>query len=599
MSKSGKIFLTLLAGLMFGVLTWNFFPFQVIKINFWGFVLMLVEIGLFYFCTWKASGKNKYSLMDNISLWLLTGAFVFLFPVFLIGMRISWFFNTIPNLGILFLFCGTGLIFSVSLIHKLLSRFFTNGLWLLDIIHLTAPFWMLAIDPLKISMGSNLTLPTLFKWHSSYIYYGVVICFVIVGLFFHQKRGNPQPLFIKNKIIPLERISLKITLTLLMGLFVFVGGALLKKYSVEVKELIEAQATGFLTVVGGYEYRIQMAKYLLIVSGACCLIAIIMMIWLWFVKEIAKAHTQISLILLPLMGISVCIQMFLSLSEKIIPLLMLIRPELVQGIPMLEKGNFLLYVIYGIIVFLSYILVRGLLLEKKFKSEEDLDVLPPENGYDGLDSFVNTEEENFAANDSLNFQAPVLDSLSTSNSLTEGIPQQNLSLKNKKDTLVNTMVKILMGVVIVLVILLMVSYYVKSKQPSYQEVIYGDTGVKVKYLTGDMLQFVRKNYPQESKRLFVYIPEMENITCPYMQDFVQGLKKAKLNLEWTSTYHFMPYVNTAMGNSRAEVEKKIEQIRKFTETVCGNLCIIDTQENWVFEIKRGDLIPVSLETFKK
>jgi hypothetical protein len=159
------------------------------------------------------------------------------------------------------------------------------------------------------------------------------------------------------------------------------------------------------------------------------------------------------------------------------------------------------------------------------------------------------------------------------------------------------MVKILIGLIIALLVLL----YIKSKQPPYNEVVYGNTKVKVKvkYLTGDMLQFVKENYPQESKRLFVYIPEMEDVTCPYMQDFVQGLKQAKSNSKWTSSYHFMPYVNRVTANSRAEAEKKVEQIQKFTEIVCGNLCIIDTQENWVFEIKRGDLIPISLETFKK
>ena len=599
MSKIGKIFLTLLAGLMFGTLTWKLFPFKVIKINFGGFILMLLEIALFYFCTWKASAKNKYSLMDKISLWLLVAIFVFLFPTFLIGMRISWFFNTIPNFGTLFLFCGIGLIFSISLIHKLLSCFFTNGLWLLDIIHLTAPFWMLAIDPLKISIGADLTLPTLFKWHSTYVYYGVVICFVILGLFLHQKRGNPQSLFVKNKIVQLERISLKITLTLLMGLFVFVSAVLLKAYSIEVKDLIEAQATGFLTIVGGYVYRIQMAKYLLIASGVCCLITVIMMIWLWLVKEIARAHTQISLILLPLMGISVCVQMILSLSEKMVPLLMVIRPELGQYLPLLKRGNLLLYTIYGIIVFLSYILIRGLLLPKSSKTEEDLDALPSENSYSGLDSPANTEEENLDKNNVSNFQASILNSLNTSNALTESTAQQNLPFENKEDKLVKIMVKVLIGAVIALVVSLATSYYIKSKQPPYNEVVYGNTEVKVKYLTGDMLQFLKENYPQESKRLFVYMPEMEDVTCPYMQDFAQGLKQAKSNSEWTSSYHFMPYVNTATGNSRADAEKKIEQIRKFTETVCGNLCIIDTQENWVFEIKRGDLIPIFLETFKK
>ena len=82
MSKIGKIFLTLLGGLMFGILTWKLFPFEVIKINFLGFIFMLAEIGMFYFIIWKVSGKSRYSIIDKISLWLLTITFVFLFPAF-------------------------------------------------------------------------------------------------------------------------------------------------------------------------------------------------------------------------------------------------------------------------------------------------------------------------------------------------------------------------------------------------------------------------------------------------------------------------------------------------------------------------------------
>lgn len=369
MSKIGRIFLTLLCGVAFGLLTWKLFPGSMIKLNPIGFVLMLVQVAILYFAIWKVSGHVKYALLDKIVLWGLIGALVFVFPEFLIAMRISWFFNTVPDFGILLLGSGIGLIFSVVLIHKILGRFFTNGLWILDIIHLTAPFWMPAIDPLTISLGATLKVPELFKWHSTYVYYAVVVCCIMVGLFLHTKRGNPQAFLLWNRFCTLERISLKITLTILMGLFAFVCGALLMKYSTEIKDLIHAQSIG-LTVVGGYDFRIRMAKYLLLTCGGCCLGAGVMMIWLWFVKEIATAHAQIILILLPLMVGSVLIQMFLFLKEKLATLLLLLGSA-AQYIPSLKGGDRFLYILYALIVWLSYILLRGLLLPRKDIKSED------------------------------------------------------------------------------------------------------------------------------------------------------------------------------------------------------------------------------------
>lgn len=371
MSKIGRIFLTLLGGLMIGLLTWKVFNFSMIKLNPYGFILMLIGIAIFYFSVWKTSGKSSYSLLDSISLWILIALLVFLFPQLLITLRISWFFNLIPDFGLLFLGAGISLILCVSLIHKLLKHFFANGLWILDIIHLTAPFWMQAVSPLKISLGANLVLPELFKWVSAYVYYAVVICFIIVGLLVHKKYGKPKTFLIKNKFYTIEQISLKIVVTLLMGLFIFVCTALTLKYSAEIKDLINSQNLGF-TVVGGYDYRIRMAKYLFFLCNALCCITTIMIFWSWFVREIATAHTQVNLIFLPLLGGTVLIQTILFLSNKIANLFSLLNGAS-QYIPYLKKGSYIPYFLYALLALLSYILVRGLLLPHK-----EQEVLPTE-----------------------------------------------------------------------------------------------------------------------------------------------------------------------------------------------------------------------------
>jgi len=364
---------------MFGTLMWKIFSFSMIKVNPYGFGAMLIGMGLFYIVTWKATAPEARGFWDNAALWLLIGVFVFLFPECLIALRVSYFFNSIPMHSVAFLGVGIGLIFCVSLIHKLVGLFFTNGLWLLDVIHITALYWMPKIAPLKISIGRDLVLPELFKWTSAYIYYGIVLLFIVGGLLVHAHRGNPRPLVLGNRVYSCGKISLKIALTILMGLFGFVCCVLMMKYVDQIKELMSVAEIGGVTVVGGFENRIRMTQYLFLLYAMGVFVTGIMMIWMWFANEIATAHTQVILIFLPLIGLAVIGQVCLFLGEKIGTLMLLVRPELSQFLPSFQDGWHLLYALYGVILFLGYILCRGLLFPKKIERQNTSSVSTESN----------------------------------------------------------------------------------------------------------------------------------------------------------------------------------------------------------------------------
>ncbi|MBR6412252.1 MAG: hypothetical protein IKS41_03720 [Alphaproteobacteria bacterium] len=163
------------------------------------------------------------------------------------------------------------------------------------------------------------------------------------------------------------------------------------------------------------------------------------------------------------------------------------------------------------------------------------------------------------------------------------------------ETILKTTLKCLLALTC---LLLWGFYYVKTHQPDFYEIAYKDTSLMVKYLNGESLTFLKQNYPPRTKKIVAYLPDLANTNCPYMKDFVKALYMAKSDPKWYQYYDFAPQVNSVEAETRSESEKKIKQLRNFIENICGNICIISTQENWVFSVQQGDLLETSLEEFK-
>ena len=163
----------------------------------------------------------------------------------------------------------------------------------------------------------------------------------------------------------------------------------------------------------------------------------------------------------------------------------------------------------------------------------------------------------------------------------------------------NILKKTLKYLLTLIILLLGGIYYVKTHQPDFYEIAYKDTPLKVKYINGESLTFLKQNYPPRAKKIVAYLPDLADTNCPYMKDFVKALYMTKSDPRWSPYYDFVPQVNSAVAETRSESDKKIKQVRHFIENICGNICIIDTKENWVFSVQQADLLETSLEKFKQ
>ncbi len=140
-----------------------------------------------------------------------------------------------------------------------------------------------------------------------------------------------------------------------------------------------------------------------------------------------------------------------------------------------------------------------------------------------------------------------------------------------------------------------VVFYVKGHQPSFTERIYKNSDIKVKYLRGDALEFLQRYYPPRKKKLVVYFPDPHNPQLP----IDDNLKKVIFSLkkQWQEYYDFMPQIISGK-TTREDVHKIASQMEEFTNNICGDVCIVDTNEHWVFSVKRANLLEVSLKEFK-
>lgn len=158
------------------------------------------------------------------------------------------------------------------------------------------------------------------------------------------------------------------------------------------------------------------------------------------------------------------------------------------------------------------------------------------------------------------------------------------------------------GVIVLIVIGLVVgkiNSVWKENYPVYMLHYLPDKEVSVKILSDEMKLYVQQNYPMREKRLVVYAPELNSDTCPYRRDFVQALKIEKNNPQWKDFYDFVPQIRQFYASNEKEQELKLKNLRDFMEKVCGYFCIMDTHENWVFEIENGSALPDALRVFKK
>ena len=157
--------------------------------------------------------------------------------------------------------------------------------------------------------------------------------------------------------------------------------------------------------------------------------------------------------------------------------------------------------------------------------------------------------------------------------------------------------KIMIILLVILGTVVGIAFSFKAKQPEIRELSYQNSGIKVKYLGGEMLAFLQRYYPTNEKRLVVYYPDPNNNQLPISPNFTKVLTEARN--EWQTYYDFVPQGTRGQRMSVDEAKKEAKRMSDFANDICGIVCIIDTQEKWVFNIKSPDLLEVSLEEFKK
>ena len=138
----------------------------------------------------------------------------------------------------------------------------------------------------------------------------------------------------------------------------------------------------------------------------------------------------------------------------------------------------------------------------------------------------------------------------------------------------------------------------EENRPVYQLQYLAQKEVSIKVLLPQMQEYVRQHYPSNGKRLVVYAPELNSDTCPYRRDFVRSFYQEKDNPHWKASYEFVPQVRQAYGNTQKELNAQLKNLHDFVEKVCGYICIMDVQENWVFEIKNGSTLTDALRGFE-
>ena len=153
--------------------------------------------------------------------------------------------------------------------------------------------------------------------------------------------------------------------------------------------------------------------------------------------------------------------------------------------------------------------------------------------------------------------------------------------------------------VMVLIIGSCVGLYIKGHKPNFVERVYKNSDIKVKYLDGEALSFFQKYYPSTDKRLVLYYPNPQNSKLPIIESYTGVLTAAMNSRQWQEYYDFRPQETRGKRMSIEEAKKDSQNMVMFGNDICGLVCIVDTQEQWVFSIKRPDLFEVSLEEFKK
>lgn len=140
---------------------------------------------------------------------------------------------------------------------------------------------------------------------------------------------------------------------------------------------------------------------------------------------------------------------------------------------------------------------------------------------------------------------------------------------------------------------------IDENRPVYRKQYLPQKEVSIKVLLPEMQEYVHQNYSSGSKRLVVYAPELNSDTCPYRREFVHSFYQEKDNPAWKDFYEFVPQVRQVYAVTQKELDEQVKGLRNFMEKVCGYICIMDIQENWVFEIPKGSALPDALRVFKK
>ena len=209
-----------------------------------------------------------------------------------------------------------------------------------------------------------------------------------------------------------------------------------------------------------------------------------------------------------------------------------------------------------------------------------------------------SEEEKLLATSTINLMNQGTDenSLIMNKGSSNVVSNNNISIGNGSN---GGFLKVIIILLIILGTIVGIAFSFKTHQPEIRELPYKNSGIKVKYLNGEMLAFLQRYYPASEKRLVVYYPDPNNIQLPISPNFTKVLTEARNNGEWQTYYDFVPQGTRGQRMSVDEAKKEAKRMADFANDICGIVCIIDTQEKWVFNIKSPDLLAVSLEEFKK
>ena len=148
---------------------------------------------------------------------------------------------------------------------------------------------------------------------------------------------------------------------------------------------------------------------------------------------------------------------------------------------------------------------------------------------------------------------------------------------------------------VVFVILIIVTLVLSVTH--YRELPYKNTTIPVKYMDEEMGQFIKNSYNFNGQRAVLYAPEIFQSTCPYNAQFAASVRKERSNPRWTGIYNFYPQPRSYNGNTPRELKKNKKLLIEFMEHICDVSCIVDPNENWVYDIERPTAVYDALEYF--